>query len=116
MAGCHVDELAVGELFDEGLVARLLRQLGDAVHRPLEVPHLPVGGAGGAVQHLRRPVGIDVQLEDRRALRAERSLVVRAARIAFDVDDLAVDRVHERGAADGAVGTEARRDLGVFDS
>ena len=108
--------LAVLQLLDEGLVAGLLDQLGDAVHRPIQLPHLPVGRAGCPVQHLRRPVGIDVELEDRRALGAERPFVVRAARIALDVDDLAVDGVDERGAADRAVGTDARRDLGVLDA
>src|SRR6266446_8435208 len=46
---------------------------------------------------------------------AERALVVRAARIALDVGDLAVDGVHERGAANGAVRADARVRLGVLD-
>ena len=67
------------------------------------------------MQYLRRTIRIDVQLEDRRALGAEGSLVVRAARIALDVDDLAVDGVDEGAAADRAIRTNARRDLGVLD-
>ena len=114
--GRHIDELAVGKLFDESLVARLLHQLGDPVHRALEVPYLPIGSPGGTMQNLGWTVGIDVELKDRRALGAERSLIVRTARIAFDVDDLAVDGVDERAAADRAIGTDARRDLGIFDS
>src|SRR2546428_1095443 len=112
----HVDELAVRELLDERLVAGLLDQLGDPVHRPLELDDLPVRRAGLAVQHLRRPVGIHVELIDRRALGAEGALVVRAARVAFDVDDLPVDRVDQGGAADGAEGTDARGGLRVLDS
>ena len=115
IAGRHVDELAVGKLLDEGLVAGLLHQLGDPVHRAFEVPYLPVGGARGPVQNLGRTVRVDVELKDRRALGAERPFVVRAARVALDVDDLAVDGVDERAAADRAVGTDARRDLGIFD-
>ena len=57
-----------------------------------------------------------MELEDRRALGAERALVVRTARVAFDVDDLAVDGVDQRGAADRAVGTDARRGLGSFNA
>ena len=107
--------LPLSQPLDEGLVARLLHQLGDAVHRPLEVPLLPFGGAGRAVQHLGQPVGIDVELERRRALRAERALVVRAAGFALDVDDLAVDGVDERRAPHRAVRAQARHRLGVLD-
>ena len=71
---------------------------------------------GGAVHHLRRTIGINVQLKDRRALGAESSLIVRAARIAFDIDDLAVDRMNQSAAADGAVRANAWSDLGAFDA
>src|SRR5207237_4557398 len=40
---------------------------------------------------------------------------VRAARIALDVHDLALDRVHQGGATDRAVGTDAGGGLGVLD-
>src|SRR5439155_11671105 len=83
----HVHNLAVREALDERVVARLLDQLPDAVHRPLEFHDLPARGTRLAVQDLGRPVRIHVELVDRRALRAERAFVVRAARIAFDVDD-----------------------------
>jgi rod shape-determining protein MreB len=111
----HVDGLAVLEPLDERVVARLLHQLGDAIHGALELPLLPLGGAGRAVQDARGPVGIDVELVDRRALRTERALVERAPRIALDVHDLPVDGVHERRAADGAVGADARRGPGGLD-
>src|SRR5437764_14936495 len=35
--GRHVHELPVGKLLDERLVPGLLGQLGDAIHRPLEL-------------------------------------------------------------------------------
>src|SRR5262249_37012896 len=105
-----------GQLLDERVVAGLLDELGHAGHGPLEIPHLPVRRARRPMEHLRGPVGIHVQLEDGRALGAEGPLVVRAARIAFDVDDLAVDGVNQRGAPDRAIRTDARRDLGVLDS
>src|SRR6266498_1429083 len=111
----HVHELAVGELLDERLVAGLLDQLGHPVHRPLELDHLPIAGTGLAVQHLGGPVRVHVQLVDRRALGAEGALVVRAARVAFDVDDLAVDGVDQGGAPDRAERADARGGLGVLD-
>src|SRR5207248_512049 len=46
---CHVDELPVGKLLDERLVAGLLDQLGHAVHGPLELHDLPVSGPRFAV-------------------------------------------------------------------
>jgi hypothetical protein len=48
-------------------------------------------------------VRVDVELVDPRALGTECPLAVGPASIAFDVDDLAVDGVHERRAPDGAV-------------
>jgi len=60
--------------------------------------------------------GIHVELVDRRALGAEGALVVRAARVAFDVDDLAVDRVDQGRASDRAEWANARRRLGVLDA
>ena len=67
------------------------------------------------MQDLGWTVRIDVKLKDSRTLWAEGSLIVRATRIAFDVDDLAVDGVDESAAADGAVRTNARRDLRPLD-
>ena len=60
--------------------------------------------------------GIDVELKDRCALGAERPLVVWAARIALDVDDLAIDGMDQGAAAHRAIGADARRHLGIFDS
>ena len=80
------------------------------------IPNLPVGSSRGAVQNLSRTVGVDVELKDRCALGTERPFVMRAARIAFDIDDLAVDGVNQRAATDGAVGTDTRRHGGAFDS
>src|SRR5262245_53456549 len=77
--GRHIDELAVGKLLDKSLVARFLHQLGDPVHRAFEVPYLPIGSPRSAMQNLGRAVRVDVELEDRGALGAERPLVMWAA-------------------------------------
>jgi hypothetical protein len=66
------------------------------------------------VEHLDGTIGVNVQLENRRTLGAQGSLVVRAPRVTLYIDDLAVDRMNERCAADGTVGTNARCDLGVY--
>src|SRR2546426_12289280 len=91
-------------------------QLGHAVHGPLELYDLPVVGARLAVQDFGGAVRVQVELVDRRALGAEGALVVRAARVAFDVDDLAVDGVDQGRTSDRAEGTNARRRLGVLDA
>src|SRR2546422_8890140 len=114
--GRHVHELPVRELLDERFVAGLLDQLGHAVHSPLELHDLPVLGPPLAVQDLGGPVRIHMELVNRRALGAEGALVVRAARVAFDVDDLAVDRVDQGRASDRAERANARRRLGVLDA
>jgi len=114
--GGHVHELAVRELLDERLVAGRLHELGDAIHGAIDVPHFPFGRAWCAVQDLRRAIRIDVELEDRRSLRAECALVERTVGIALDVDDLPVDRVYEGGAADGAIRTDARCHLRILDA
>ena len=67
------------------------------------------------MENLRRTIGIDVELEDRRALGAEGALVVGTARVALDVDDLPIDRMNEGAAAHGAIGADARGDFGVLD-
>ena len=67
------------------------------------------------MENLRRTIGIDVELEDRRALGAEGALVVRTARIALDVDDLPIDRMNQGAAAHRAIGADAGSDFGVLD-
>jgi hypothetical protein len=114
--GRHVDDLAVGKLFDEAFVAGLFHQLSDAGHGALEVPYFPVGGAGIAMENLRRTIGINVELEDRRALGAKGALVVGTARVALDVDDLPIDRMNESAAAHRTIGADAGGDLGVLDT
>src|SRR5947208_2976536 len=68
------------------------------------------------MQDLDGPIGIDMQLEDRRAFWAQGAFIVRAARIALDIDDFVVDSVDQRGATDRAVGTDARRDFCPLDA
>lgn len=60
------------------------------------------------MENLGRPIGIDVKLENGRALRAEATFVVRAAGSALDVDDLAIYHVDESGATDRTVRTDTR--------
>src|SRR5262245_5843654 len=114
--GGHVDELAAGKLFDEGLVASLFHQLSDPVHRAFEIPYLPIGRAGGTVQDLGWTVRVDVELKDRRAFGTESPLVVWAAGIPLDVDDVAIDRMDKGAAPHRTIGADARRHLGILDS
>jgi hypothetical protein len=44
------------------IAERVLHQLGHAVDRALEVPYIPLGGAGRAVKHFGRPVRVHVEL------------------------------------------------------
>src|SRR6185295_4311466 len=112
----HVDELAVGKLLDERIVARLFQELGNPRQRAVDVPNLPVRRPRRTMENLSGAIRIDVELKDRRALRAERALVVGTSRVAFDVHDLAVDSAHQGGTADGAVGTETRGGFGSFNA
>jgi len=111
----RIDELAVRKSFDKGFIARLFHQGGDAIHSAIQVPHLPFACARSPVQHLGGAIGIDMQLKGRCALGAQTPFVVRAARIAFDVHNLAVDRVDQRRAANRAKRTHARRHFGLGD-
>jgi hypothetical protein len=52
------------------------------------------------MQNLNRAVGIDVQLEYRRALGAERAFAVWASWVALDIDDLIVNGMNKGRAAD----------------
>src|SRR5207249_427716 len=47
---------------------------------------------------------------------AERAFIVWTARVAFDIDDCAIDRMHERGASHGAVGADTRGHFGVLNA
>jgi hypothetical protein len=93
-----------------------LDQRGHPVHGPVELYLLPAGRTGLPMEHFRGSVGILVQLVDRGALGTEAALAVRAAQVALDVHDLAVNGVDDCGAADRAVGTDAGRGLGVLDT
>src|SRR3954462_15516804 len=92
-------------------LARLDHALGDHVHRALELDLLPLGPVRAAVQDLVQPAGLLDELARRRALRAQRALVDRRARVALDVDELAVARVDDLPAADRAVGAHRLGDL-----
>src|SRR6266851_5427864 len=112
----HVDHSAIREALNKSLVACLGDQLGNAIHRPFQVPHLPLCGPGSTMQHLGGAVRVHMQLVDGSPLRTERAFIVWTARIAFDIDDCAIDRMHERGASHGAVGADTRGHFGVLNA
>src|SRR3954452_18149859 len=85
--------------------------VGDHLHRRLNIEVLPVRTARSPVAHVREPAGLLDQLPRRRAARAQRPLADRRARVALDVDQLAVARVHELAAPEGAVGADRLGDL-----
>ena len=90
-----IDGRAVGKFLGEGFVARLLHPLGDALHRPVERLGLPLRGMRRAVQHLVDPRLRQQHAQRAGAFRAQRALVDRAARIALDMDRLAVLRIDQ---------------------
>ena len=85
--------------------------LGDHVHRLVELELLPLRPARPAVQHLGQPARLLDELARGRALRAQRPLVDRGARVALDRDELAAARVDDLAAADRAVRADGLRDL-----
>src|SRR6185437_10208582 len=113
--GRRIDELAIRQPLNERLVTRRAHQFGHAVHRPLEVDHVPIARTRLAMQHAGGAIDILVQLIGRRALGAERPLVVRAARITLDIDDLALFHVDQGTASDRAEGADAWHRLAALD-
>ena len=87
-----------------------LGELGDPLHRPVERLDLPLLGVRRAIEHGADALGREQHAERAGALGAERALVDRAARIALDVDGLAVLRVDQLAAADRAIGADAGAD------
>src|SRR5206468_3211966 len=85
--------------------------VGDHVHGLLEIELLPLGTVGPAVEDLGEPSGLLDELARGGALRAQRALIDRRARVALDVDELTAARVHELATADGAEGTHRFSDL-----
>src|SRR6266849_983443 len=115
-----VDDVACCVLSDEGGVAGVfdaLSQLGEHV-----VPGdlLPVVGTRRAIHGVVDSAGAGGELHRGGTLRTEPSLVDRAVRIAFDLQQLGLPvgvrfRVGDQGAADRAVGTNGVRFRGVGD-
>src|SRR6202521_2621549 len=101
-----VDQLAFGRALDEGGIARLFNEGGDAVHRPLEWPVFPVIGVGRTISHRGHAVGVDDILIGCSALRAERALVDGRGWVPLDVNDALVFDVDQLTAADRAIGTD----------
>ena len=102
--------------FHKGRIARLLDQLGDAIHHPVEWLLLPFVAARSPVERLGDPGLVDRELKGRGTLRAEGAFSMRAVGVALDVDDLVVGHIDELGAAHGAVGADPRDHLGVLDA
>src|SRR3954464_13926299 len=102
-AECAIDSMPVVVALLPALLAGRDRPLGDHVHRLVELELLPLGAAGPAISHLRQAAALLDELARGGALRAERALVDGRARVALDVDQLAVARVDDLAAADGAV-------------
>src|SRR3954470_20404191 len=102
-AECAIDPMPVVVALLPALLAGRDRPLGDHVHRPVELELLPLGAAGPAIAHLRQAARLLDELARRGPLRAQRALVDGRARVALDIDELAVARVDALAAADGAV-------------
>ena len=68
------------------------------------------------MENLSGPIRIDVQLKNRRPFWAQSALAVGTAVVAFDIDDLTVDRVNQGRAADRAIGANTWRRLGIPNS
>src|SRR5262249_31752956 len=98
------------------LIAGFFHQLCDPVHRAFEVPYLPIAGPWGTVQYLGRAVRVDVELKDCGSLGTKGALVVWAARVPLDVDDVPIDSVDEGAAPHKAMGATAGGPLGILDS
>src|SRR5205807_81413 len=98
-----VDAVAAAVAVLPAALARGDHALGDHVHRLLELELLPLAAAGPPVADPGQATGLLDELARGRALGAQRPLVDRRARIALDVDELAVARVDELAAADRAV-------------
>ena len=77
----------------------------------LEVELLPLGAVRPAVEDLRQAAGLLDQLPRGRALRAQRPLVDRGARVALDADELATARVDDLAAAHRAVRADRLGDV-----
>ena len=71
---------------------------------------------GRAVPDLGEAAGLLDELARGGALRAQRALVDRRARVALDVDELAAARVDDLAAADRAVGADRLGDLQARDA
>src|SRR5690606_21434080 len=105
--GGVANQIAILVPVDEGGIAGLLRQPGDAIHRPVERLRLPVVTVGRAIEDVIGAVRVADELERGGPLGTQRTLVDGAAGVALDVDALAVLHVGELRAADGTVRADA---------
>ncbi|ABA52345.1 hypothetical protein BURPS1710b_A0731 [Burkholderia pseudomallei 1710b] len=114
-----VDLHAVVRRLDEVRVAVRLHQLRDPLERVAPRDRLPLVGAGRAVFGLREAARAMDEVDEARALRAQRAAVDRVIGVALDVDDArrgvlraVAEAVHQDPAADRAV----RAGVAGFDS
>src|SRR5690349_21182889 len=114
--GGLIDQGAVLQSLHKGFIARLLDQLGNPVHGPVQLDLLPIDSTRLPVEDPGCPVGILDQLVSRGSLGTEAALVVRAPLVALDVDDLIADRMGDHRAADRAVGTDGGSGFGFLDT
>ena len=105
-----IERRAVGQIAYKGLVARALDEVGDPVHRPAERPFLPALGLRRTIEHLGQPVRARQPAKRCRTFGAQGALVDRAARVAFNVDDVSILGINQLGAADRAIGADAGAD------
>src|SRR6202521_1013773 len=115
-----VDRVARRILRHEARIAGVFDALSQLVEHVVPGDRLPVVGTRRAVQRVFDAAGAGRQLHGRRTLRTEASLVDGAVRIALDLQQLGRSvgvrfRVRDEGTADGTVGTDGMRLLGVSD-
>src|SRR5207302_4278092 len=97
-------------------VACFLEALRDTVHCPIERSIFPVVGIWRSVLDGCPATFVDSELVACSAFRAKLPFADWRIGIAFDVDDLLVDRVGDHAAADGAVRADGRHRNGILDA
>src|SRR5262249_54486916 len=100
---------AIGGALDEVLVAGLLNQTCDAVHRPIERALLPMIAVRGAVLHTSYAMRVRHELKSVGALGTQGALVDGAIGVALDIDYFAALCIDVLAAPNRAVWADAVR-------
>src|SRR4051794_36092482 len=111
-SGLH-EGFAIARFFERTL-ASFPHAVCDHIHRRFEIDLLPLATKGAAVLHLGQTVGMGVQLERIRALRAKPPAGNWRLGISFDGNQLVSLMVDKLPAADGAVRTDGARRLSTI--